>query len=68
MVSNKIPITFFDKIQCTLILSQAKTIPLWGLPLITYAPRGRGGGQASNTFLLRITCKKGGGGGGPDSM
>ena len=29
-----------------------------GLPLITYAPRGRGGGQASYTFLLRITCKK----------
>ena len=29
----------------------------------TYAPRGRGGGgQASYTFLLRITCKKGGGG------
>ena len=35
-----------------------------GLPLITYAPRGRGGGdQASYTFLLRITCKKRGGGG-----
>ena len=31
-----------------------------GLPLITYAPRGRGGGRASYTFLLRITCKKGG--------
>ena len=31
-----------------------------GLPLITYAPRGRGGGQVSHTFLLRITCKKGG--------
>ena len=30
-----------------------------GLPLITYAPRGRGG-QASYTFPLRITCKKGG--------
>ena len=42
-----------------------------GLPLITYAPRGRegGGGQTSYIFLLRITCKiKGGGGGGPDSM
>ena len=37
-----------------------------GLPLITYAPRGRGGGQASYTFLLGITCKKGGGG--PNSM
>ena len=29
-----------------------------GLPLITYAPRGRGGGQAFYTFPLRITCKK----------
>ena len=36
--------------------------PNGDLPLITYAPRGRGGGQASYTFLLRITCKKGGGG------
>ena len=38
-----------------------------GLPLITYAPRGRGGGQASYTFLLSISCKKkkkGAGGGG----
>ena len=34
---------------------------LRGLPLITYAPRERGGGgQASYTFLLCITCKKGG--------
>ena len=32
-----------------------------GLPLSTYAPRGRGG-QVSYTFPLRITCKKGGGG------
>ena len=31
-----------------------------GLPLITYPARGRGG-QASYTFALRITCKKGGG-------
>ena len=31
-----------------------------GLPLITYAPRGRGGVKASYTFPLRITCKKGG--------
>ena len=30
-----------------------------GLPLITYAPTGRGGVQVSHTFLLRITCKKG---------
>ena len=30
-----------------------------------YAPRGREGGQASYTFLLRISKK---GGGGPDSM
>ena len=37
-----------------------------GLPLITYAPRGKGGGQVSYTFSLRITCKKGGGG--PKSM
>ena len=38
-----------------------------GLPLITYAPRGRGGGgQASYTFLLRITCKRVGGA--PESM
>ena len=27
-----------------------------GLPLITYAPRGGGWGQASYTFPLRITC------------
>ena len=35
---------------------------IWGLPLITYAPRGRGGGggQASYTFPLCMTCKKGG--------
>ena len=32
------------------------------LPLSTYAPRVRGGGQASFTFLLHITCKKMGGG------
>ena len=30
----------------------------WGRPLITYAPRGRGGGQVSFTFPVRITCKK----------
>ena len=36
---------------------------LGGLPLITYAPRGRGG-QTSYTFPLRSTCKNGGGGGG----
>ena len=29
-----------------------------GLPLPAYTPRG-GGGQASNTFLLHVTCKKG---------
>ena len=33
-----------------------------GLPLSTYAPRGGGWGQASYTFPLRITCKKGVGG------
>ena len=36
-----------------------------GLPFSTYAPRGGregGGGQASYTFPLRITCKKGVGG------
>ena len=33
-----------------------------GLPLIiTYAPSGRGGGQVSHRFQLRITCKKQGG-------
>ena len=32
-----------------------------GLPLIMYAPRGRGG-QVSYTFLLRTTCEKRGGG------
>ena len=37
-----------------------------GLPFSTYTPRGKGGGQVSYTFPLRITCKKGGGG--PDSM
>ena len=37
---------------------RAKFINVRGLPLITYAPRGRGG-QASYTFLLRITYKKG---------
>ena len=31
-----------------------------GLPLITYVPRGMGGGRVSYTFLLGITCKKGG--------
>ena len=39
----------------------ANDIYVRGLPLITYAPRGRGGGKASYTFPLRITCKKGGG-------
>ena len=35
-----------------------------GLPLNTYAARGRGvGGQVSYTFPLRITCKTKGGGG-----
>ena len=41
-----------------------------GLPLITLCTYGERGGQASSTFLLRITRKKkkgGGGGGGPDS-
>ena len=34
-------------------------VSIGGLPLITYAPRGRGGGvQAPYTFPLRITCKK----------
>ena len=37
-----------------------------GLPLSTYAPTGGGWGQASYTFPLRITCKKGEGG--PESM
>ena len=38
-------------------------ISVRGLPLITYAPRGRrGGGKVSYTFPLRITCKKKGGG------
>ena len=32
-----------------------------GLPLFTYAPRQGGWAQASYTFLLRITCKKGSG-------
>ena len=39
------------------------------LPVVMYAPRGRGG-QVSSTFPWRIsiTCKKRGKGGGPDSM
>ena len=48
---------------CTLIepLVDRCTESTGGLPLITYAPRGRGGrGQAYYTFLVRITCKKGG--------
>ena len=36
------------------------------LPLITYTPRWKGGGQVFYTFLLHTTCKKGGGG--PDTM
>ena len=35
---------------------------LRGPPFSTYAPRGGGWGQASYTFPLRITCKKGVGG------
>ena len=35
---------------------------LRGLPFCTYAPRVGGWGQASYTFPLRITCKKGVGG------
>ena len=41
-------------------------VQVWGLPFSTYAPRVGGWGQASYTFPLRITCKKGEGG--PDSM
>ena len=35
-------------------------IPNGGLPLITYAPRGRGegGGQTPSKFPLRNTCTK----------
>ena len=35
---------------------------VWGLPFSMYAPRVGGWGQASYTFPLRITCKKGVGG------
>ena len=45
-------------------LSVTGHIVVGGLPVITYAPRGRGVGQVSHTFPLRITCKnkkKGGG-------
>ena len=44
----------------TCFLPFSVRLHLWGIPLITYAPRGRGWGQASYTFPLRITCKKGG--------
>ena len=37
-------------------------IPIGDLPFSTYAPRGRGEGQVSYTFSLRITCGKKGGG------
>ena len=39
-----------------------KHINVWGLPLIMYTPRGRGGGLVTYTFPLHITCKKRGGG------
>ena len=38
-----------------------RKVPSKGLPFNTYAPGG-GGGQASHTFPLCITCKKGVGG------
>ena len=41
----------FFHIPCTVI---------WGLPLITYAPRGRWGGQVSCTFYCILYAKRGG--------
>ena len=64
LVLNPI-IVDFKKIVNSDLRHEAKSkvnssCPNGDLPLITYAPRGRGGGQASYTFLLRITCKNGG--------
>ena len=33
-------------------------VSVWGLPLFTYAPRGRGGGQVSNTFHCVFHAKR----------
>ena len=55
-----------DAIHQCIVKKRVVIVLIWGLPLIVYAPRGRGGGQVSYTFLLCITCKKGGRG--SDSM
>ena len=39
-----------------------------GLPLITYAPMGRGGGVNVLYICIAYYMQKGGEGGGPDSM
>ena len=41
-----------------MVYNASKTVfrLLGGRPLITFAPRGRVGGQVSYTFPLRITC------------
>ena len=50
---------YFQNLQ---IIQNLKNTADRALPLITYAPRGDRWGQASDTFLLCITCKKGVGG------
>ena len=71
VVSDRFTSTLYAELQILDVYQVISALrhSIRGLPLITYAPRGRG--QVSHTFLLRITCKKGGGGGGgegPDSM
>ena len=46
------------------ILTLALLYRQWGLPLITYAPRGKGGVKPSIHFYCVLHAKRGGGGGG----
>ena len=63
-VSNNKLMSFVNFIDSRRLLRV--TTKAQDLPFSTYAPRGEGWGQASYTFPLRITCKRGWVG--PDSM
>ena len=45
-----------------MLREEGEVLSTGGLPFSTYTPRGGWWGQASYTFPLRITCKKGVGG------
>ena len=47
-------IIVIQELQCFTILDYIR-----GLPFSTYTPRGKGRGQVSYTFSLRVICKRG---------